>query len=131
MEWMDWYNSLDKPSWTPMPATIGLIWQILYPIILVTFGYVFYQAFSRRIPISVAIPFAINLASNLAFTPIQFGLQNLVLASIDIVIVLLTIVWSMWAIWPHHRWVAMAQVPYLLWVLIATILQWSITWLNA
>jgi translocator protein len=131
MEWMDWYNSLDKPSWTPMPATIGLIWQILYPIILITFGYVFYQAFSRRIPISVAIPFAINLAANLAFTPIQFGLQNLVLASIDIVIVLLTIVWSMWAIWPHHRWVAMAQVPYFLWVLIATILQGSITWLNA
>lgn len=131
MEWMDWYNTLDKPSWTPMPATIGLIWQILYPIILVTFGYVFYQAFSRRIPISVAIPFAINLAANIAFTPIQFGLQNLVLASLDIVIVLLTIVWGMWAIWPHHRWVAMAQVPYFVWVLIAMILQGSITWLNA
>lgn len=131
MEWMDWYNTLDKPSWTPMPATIGLIWQILYPIILVTFGYVFYRAFSRQIPISVAIPFAINLAANLAFTPIQFGLQNLVLASLDIVVVLLTIVWGMWAIWPHHRWVAMAQVPYFVWVLIATVLQWSITWLNA
>ena len=131
MEWMDWYNTLDKPSWTPMPATIGLIWQILYPIILVTFGYVFYRAFSRQIPISVAIPFAINLAANLAFTPIQFGLQNLVLASLDIVVVLLTIVWGMWAIWPHHRWVAMAQVPYFVWVLIATVLQGSITWLNA
>jgi tryptophan-rich sensory protein len=131
MEWMDWYNSLDKPSWTPMPATIGLIWQILYPIILVTFGYVFYRAFSRQIPGSVAVPFAINLAANFAFTPIQFGLQNLPLASLDIVIVLLTIVWGMWAIWPYHRWVALAQVPYLVWVLIATVLQWSITWLNA
>jgi benzodiazapine receptor len=29
MNWLDWYNSLAKPSWTPAPATIGLIWQIL------------------------------------------------------------------------------------------------------
>lgn len=40
MTWLDWYNSLAKPSWTPAPATIGQIWQILYPIIVVTFGFV-------------------------------------------------------------------------------------------
>ena len=38
MTWRDWYDSLAKPSWTPEPSTIGLIWQILYPVILVTFG---------------------------------------------------------------------------------------------
>lgn len=42
--WIDWYESLAKPSWTPAPRTIGLVWQILYPIILATFGYVFVQA---------------------------------------------------------------------------------------
>ena len=26
MEWRDWYDALDKPSWTPEPSTIGLIW---------------------------------------------------------------------------------------------------------
>ena len=31
MTWMEWYDSLWKPSWTPAPFTIGLIWQILYP----------------------------------------------------------------------------------------------------
>ena len=41
MPWIEWYNALAKPSWTPAPATIGLIWQILYPIILVSFGFVF------------------------------------------------------------------------------------------
>jgi hypothetical protein len=29
---MEWYESLAKPDWTPAPATIGLIWQILYPM---------------------------------------------------------------------------------------------------
>ena len=47
--WIDWYQSLAKPSWTPAPQTIGLIWQILYPVIIATFGYVFVQAARSRL----------------------------------------------------------------------------------
>jgi tryptophan-rich sensory protein len=130
MTWMDWYNSLAKPSWTPAPSTIGLIWQILYPIILLSFGFVFVQAFRRKLPWVVALPFAINLVANLIFTPIQFGLRNLPMASVDILIVLGTIIWMMAAIWRHSRWVAVAQVPYLIWVATATVLQLSITAMN-
>ena len=49
MTWIDWYNLLEKPSWTPAPSTISLIWMILYPIILVSFGFVFVQAFRRKV----------------------------------------------------------------------------------
>ena len=49
--WIDWYQSLAKPSWTPAPRTIGLIWQILYPVIIATFGYVFVQAGRGRLPL--------------------------------------------------------------------------------
>lgn len=127
---MTWYNSLAKPGWTPAPATIGLIWQILYPIIIVSFGFVFVQSARRRIPLRVALPFAINLAANLVFTPIQFGLRNLPLASVDILIVWGSIIWCAWAVWPHARWVAVAQLPYFVWVSIATVLQLSITVMN-
>lgn len=127
---VSWYNSLAKPSWTPSPSTIGLVWQILYPIILVTCLFVFVQAVRRKLPRRVAIPFAINLVANLIFTPIQFGLRNLPLASLDILIVWVTILWMVAAIWRHSRWVAVAQVPYLIWVSIATVLQLSITWMN-
>lgn len=130
MSWMEWYNALEKPSWTPTPATIGLVWRILYPIILVTFGFVFVQAFRKKFPWIVALPFAINLAANVAFTPIQFGLRNLTLASVDILIVWGTIIWMMTAIWNHYKWIAFAQLPYLVWVSIATVLQLSITWSN-
>ena len=77
MTWMEWYDSLWKPSWTPAPATIGLIWQILYPIIIVTFGFVFGQVIRRKMPWQLALPFAINLVANPIFTPIQFGMRNL------------------------------------------------------
>lgn len=127
---MTWYNSLAKPSWTPSPSTIGLVWQFLYPVILITFLFVFVQAGRGKLGWRVALPFGINLVANLIFTPIQFGLRNLALASVDILIVWGTIAWMIWAIWPHARWVAIAQVPYLVWVSIATILQLSITWMN-
>jgi tryptophan-rich sensory protein len=130
MSWLDWYNSLVKPNWTPAPATIGLIWQILYPIIIVTFGFVFVQAIRKKVPWLVALPFGINLVANVIFTPIQFGMRNLPLASVDILIVLGTIVWMMVAVWRHYRWVALAQVPYLVWVATATVLQLSITAMN-
>ena len=127
---IEWYNSLEKPSWTPELATVGTIWQIIYPIILVTFGFVFVQAIRKKVPWIVALPFGINLVANLIFTPIQFGLRNLPLAAIDIVIVWVTIIWMMVAIWKHYKWVAVAQVPYFVWVSIASVLQLSITFWN-
>ena len=127
---MEWYDSLWKPAWTPAPATIGLIWQILYPVIVVSFGYVFVQAWRGRLPAATAWPFAVNLAANLAFTPIQFGLRNLWLAAFDIVLVWASILWMIGAAWPVARWVALAQAPYLVWVSIATVLQLSVTWMN-
>ena len=130
MDWMTWYNQLAKPSWTPSPHAISTIWTILYPIILVSFGFVFYKALRGGIPPRVAVPFLINLLANLAFTPIQFGLRNLPLATVDILIVLASIVWMMMAIWRHYRLAAFAQVPYLVWVSTATVLQVSITVMN-
>ena len=130
MDWMTWYNGLAKPTWTPAPSTIGLIWQILYPIILISFLFVFVQAARKRVGWRVALPFAINLVANLAFTPIQFGLRSLPLASADILVVWGTILWMIAAVWRRYRWVAVAQIPYLIWVSIATALQLSITWMN-
>jgi tryptophan-rich sensory protein len=130
MNWLDWYNSLSKPGWTPAPVTIGLIWQILYPVILVSFGFVFVQGIRHKLPWKVALPFGINLVANLIFTPIQFGMRNLPVASVDILVVLGTIVWMIVAVWPHYRGVALAQVPYLIWVATATVLQLSITAMN-
>ena len=121
--WRDWYDALDKPSWTPSPGTIGAIWTVLYPIILIVDVFVLVQAVRGRLPWAVVLPFALNLAANLAFTPILFGLQSLTLATVDILLVLGTIVWAMAAVWPHYPLAAVAYVPYLVWVATATVLQ--------
>ncbi len=127
---MNNYAELAKPAWAPPPSLFGTVWGILYPIIFIAFGYVIFRVVRGEMPSALIWPIAINLVANLAFTPIQFGLNNLPLAAVDIVVVLVTIVWSIVAIWPNSVWAALALVPYLIWVAIATVLQISITIMN-
>ncbi|MCR4306793.1 MAG: tryptophan-rich sensory protein, partial [Candidatus Yonathbacteria bacterium] len=124
------YSQLIKPTWAPPSWLFGPVWTVLYAIIAVSFGAVFYKAFKKEIPRIVALPFVLNLVFNVAFTPLQFGLQNNFLAAIDILCVLSTLIWAMVAIYPYARWITYIQVPYLLWVSFATILQLTITYLN-
>lgn len=126
----DWYAQLAKPFFAPPATVFGPVWTVLYVVIAITFGYVLWQCIKKRMPWRVFAPFALNLVFNLAYTPIQFGLKNNVLASIDILLVLGTLVWAMATIWRRARWVALANMTYLLWVSFATVLQLSITWLN-
>jgi tryptophan-rich sensory protein len=81
---MEWYNSLWKPSWTPAPATMRLDLADSLPGHHSDVWLVFLQAFRNKLPWTVAVPFSINLAANLIFAPIQFGMRNLPLAAVDL-----------------------------------------------
>ncbi|WP_293605827.1 tryptophan-rich sensory protein [Polaromonas sp. UBA4122] len=48
----------------------------------------------------------------------------------DILLVLVTLVWALDAVWRWARWMAYANIPYLLWVAFAAVLPLSITWLT-
>lgn len=126
----NWYQALNKPSWAPHPSLFGQVWGVLYPIIFAVNGYILVLLSQGKITWMVALPFWLNLFFNAIFTPIQFGLRNNLLAVIDIVLVLATIVWAMVAIWPYAKIVTLAFIPYLIWVTIASVLQVSIFWLN-
>jgi tryptophan-rich sensory protein len=126
----DWYQTLIKPYFAPPSWLFGPVWSLLYIIIAITFGTVFYKAFTGKLPWVVALLFALNLVFNFAFTPLQFDLKNNFLAAIDIILVFGTLVWALFAVWPYLRWVVYANIPYLLWVLFATVLQIVITYLN-
>jgi len=130
MDQMMWYTTLLKPTWAPPAFLFGPVWSVLYALIALSFGYVFYLVWQKRLPYQVAVPFALNLVFNFAFSPIQFGLENNLLAAVDILLVLITLLWSLVMIYPRVRFVAWVNVPYLLWVSFATVLQFTITVLN-
>ncbi len=129
----NWYSQLLKPSWAPPSWLFGPVWTMLYAIIAVTYGTVFYKVFTGKITWWIALPFVLNLIFNFSFTYFQFGLKNNLLASIDILLILGTLIWALLTIWHASadlRWIAYANIPYLLWVSFATVLQLTITFLN-
>ena len=130
MENFNWYAKLIKPSWAPPNWLFGPVWTVLYIIIIFSFGTVFYKVYSKELPPIVALPFVLNIVFNLAFTPLQFGLRSNILAAIDILLVLATLIWALIVIYPHVKWVAYVNASYLLWVLFATALQLTVTYLN-
>src|SRR4051812_24660659 len=102
MTWMEWSNSLVKPSWTPAPSTISLIWTILCPIIVVSFGFVFVPSLRGKVGGKVGVPFAINMVANLLFMRFFAGLRSVPLACADILIVWATIIWCVVVAWPVY-----------------------------
>ena len=129
------YSTLIKPTWAPPSWLFGPVWTVLYAIIAVTYGTVFYKVFTKQIPWMGALPFALNLVFNFSFTYFQFGLKNNLFASIDILLILGTLIWLVSQKLPSVggadlNWIRYANIPYLLWVSFATVLQITITWMN-
>jgi tryptophan-rich sensory protein len=126
----NWYSTLIRPTWSPPSWLFGPVWTFLYVLIAISFGKVFMMFFQKQISWAVVLPFALNLIFNFSFTYFQFGLKNNLLAGIDILLVLSTLIWAMIVIYPHVKWVMYMQIPYLAWVSFATVLQLTITYLN-
>lgn len=127
------YAALLKPSWSPPAWLFGPVWTVLYIGIAISFSTVFIAVFKKELPWVIALPFVLNLIFNFAFTPLQFGLKNNFLAAVDILLVLGTLVWALTALWhasENLRWAVYINIPYLLWVGFATVLQLTITYLN-
>src|SRR3989339_324673 len=105
------YAEYIKPFWAPPAWVFGPVWMVLYALVAFSFGKVFYLAWKKQVSMIVALPFLFNLLFNFVFTPIQFGLQNNLLAAMDILLVLSTLVWAMKAIWPYRRWIVYVNIP--------------------
>ena len=125
MDSREWYSQLKKPKWSPPSYVFGRVWSVLYILIFISFTYVFININSIRF--IIVLPFILNILFNILFTPIQFKLRNNVLATIDILLLLITLVWLMVSIYTYYPWVTYIQIPYMLWVLIAFVLQFEIT----
>ncbi|HEY5383144.1 MAG TPA: TspO/MBR family protein [Candidatus Paceibacterota bacterium] len=125
------YGAYKKPKWSPPAWLFAPVWTTLYILIAISFGYVGYLYALQAIPFAILLPFILNLIFNFAYTTIQFRWRNFMLATLDIFLVLGTLIWALWVVYPTAPWVALINIPYLLWVSFATILQITITGLNS
>ena len=125
-----WRKKIKKPDWIPGPLIIKLTQILLYPIIFISFAFVTYKTIIGEMEWFIFLVFAINLIASMIFFPIQVKLKNLFLANVDIAIIFGTIVAQIVLVGRYSDVLALMQVPHLIWVSIAAMLQFSITYLN-
>jgi tryptophan-rich sensory protein len=124
-----WYQSLHKPLFNPPDWIFAPVWTILYILMAIAGWRVWRhaQSESRRKAFMI---FAMQLGLNLAWSFLFFGLQQIGLAFLEIVILLLAIIANTILFWRVERLAGALFVPYVLWVALATVLNASLWWLN-
>jgi len=125
-----WYASLHKPSWTPPNWVFAPVWTALYLGMAIAVWLVWRRGGFPGAKLPLAL-FAAQLALNVAWTVVFFGLRTPGAAFAEIVFLWLFILATAIAFWPISRVAAWLMLPYLLWVTYAAGLNYSIWRLSA
>jgi benzodiazapine receptor len=125
-----WYASIRKPSWTPPNGVFGPVWTTLYAMMAVSAWLVWREAGGRRRRAALGL-FILQLALNLAWSILFFGLHRPGAAMADIVGLWLAIVATIVAFRRARPLAGAILVPYLAWVSFASALNLAIWRMNA
>jgi len=124
-----WFISLEKPATFPPPATFGIVWSMLYFMIGVAFALVCSAWGARARGLAIAA-FVIQLALNLAWSPVFFGAHQITLALAILIALDLAVLLTVVLFWRVRRLAAVLMLPYLAWIAFATLLNWQFLQLN-
>jgi translocator protein len=125
----DWYMALEKPAFNPPSWVFGPVWTALYAMMAVAAWLVWREAgFRGARPAFVA--YGVQLALNLAWSGIFFGLREPGWALVEIVALWAAILATMVLFFRHSRPAGLLLVPYLAWVSFAAVLNGAIWRLN-
>jgi tryptophan-rich sensory protein len=125
----DWYAGLNRPFYSPPGWIFGPVWTILYILMGISFFMIWKQDATKLRNLAVGV-FLIQLIFNFAWSFIFFYFKNIGFAFIEIIILWLSIVLMIVLFYKNDRWAAFINIPYLLWVSFATILNGGYYFLN-
>jgi tryptophan-rich sensory protein len=125
-----WFDSLAKPSWNPPDSVFGPVWTTLYLLMGIALWVVWFDKPDGKKKGPAIVVFALQLVCNFLWSIFFFRLQSPFLALIDIVILDVLIVMTMVLFARHSKIAAYLLIPYLMWVLFATYLNWTIWSMN-
>lgn len=124
-----WFDALQKPAIYPPPITFAIVWSILYVLMGVALAMIIAAWGARGRGIAIGA-FVVQLALNLSWSPVFFGLHQLVaaLAIIGAMIVMVLITLILFA--RIRPLAGLLLAPYLAWVCFAAVLNWQFVELN-
>jgi translocator protein len=125
-----WYTSLNKPWFTPPSWVFGPVWTTLYILMGISLFLVLREGWERKdVQIGTAV-FAVQLVLNMLWSYLFFGLQSPVYGLAGIaalwISILVTIIWF----FRISRPAAILLIPYIIWVSIASALNYGVYVLN-
>lgn len=124
-----WYPSLAKPPFNPPNWIFAPVWTALYFIMAIAGWRVWRRDGFAKARAALAL-FALQLALNLCWSIVFFGLRSIGAALVEIVVLLLAILATTLVFWQRDRVAGMLFIPYVAWVAFATVLNAALWQLN-
>lgn len=126
-----WYPILKKPAWNPPAWVFGPVWTLLYLMMGIASWLVWQKRAQNQALVRRALSwYGLQLGLNLVWSVIFFGLRQVGLALIEIVILWSTLLITIVKFGHIRRDAAVLLLPYLLWMTFAAALNAAIWCLN-
>jgi translocator protein len=125
----EWYASLNRPSFNPPNWIFGPVWTALYILMGISLFLIWKQEVSKERNFAILV-FLFQLLLNFGWSFIFFYFNKIGLAFIEIILLLVNIVIMMLLFYKINPIASYLNIPYLLWVSFASILNGSYYFLN-
>ncbi|MBO9516640.1 MAG: tryptophan-rich sensory protein [Porphyrobacter sp.] len=124
-----WFMVLNKPAIFPPPKVFGIVWPILYTMMGFAMA-IICSAWGSRYRVAAILAFIVQLAINLSWNPIFFAAHEISLSLIVIGVLNVAVLITIVVFWKVRRSAALLMLPYLGWILFASVLNWQFLRLN-
>jgi tryptophan-rich sensory protein len=124
-----WFTLLEKPAIYPPPAAFGIVWSILYVLMGLAFAGICSSWGSRGRGLAITV-FVVQFVLNLAWSPVFFAMHQIDSAFGLIVVMDVLVAICVVLFWRIRRWAGILLLPYLAWILFATVLNWQFWQMN-
>ena len=125
-----WYQTLDKPSWNPPSWVFGPVWTTLYILMGIAMFLIWKSDAPEKLKRKATIFWGVQLVFNFLWSFLFFGQQQIFGALLEIVVLWVLILLTIFAFARVSKLAAWLLVPYISWVSFATILTYTIWDLN-
>ena len=122
-----WYSELSKPIFTPPDWVFGPIWTLLYLFMTISIWSVWNKNFRN---LNIIYIYFLHLFFNTTWSIVFFGLHNLVLSLINLIILILFIGFLIIKFKEISKLSFYLMIPYLVWCCYALILNTTLVYLN-
>lgn len=129
MKNMLWYQSLNKPIFTPPDWFFAPVWTMLYILMGISL-FLFIKSRTKHEKTLPLVLFFIQLGLNLGWTTVFFKYQQIHTAMVISIVLLILVLLTIQQFYKVSKVAAYLLVPYAIWLWIAAYLSIEIVRLN-